>query len=47
MNSIKRNKLIERKAELGIRKLELQQLIQALKIPNYKSPKILELYSEQ
>ena len=47
MNSIKRNKLIERKLELGTRKFELQQLIRELEIPNYKSPKILELYSEQ
>jgi Mg2+ and Co2+ transporter CorA len=47
MNTIRRNKLIERKSELGIRKLELQQLIQDLKIPNYRSPKILEIFSEQ
>lgn len=43
----KRNQLLERKGLLSIRKFELTQLIRDLKIPNYRSPTVLNIFREQ
>lgn len=43
----KRAEIIAKRAELSASKKAIEEKIQSLGIPNYRSPKILELYPEQ